>query len=161
MCPIWDECLQDSSRSLLHGKHMRGALVGWTIHYHYSCLKARTILIVSLPYHTFQRPLTLRLHCSWSRWPTWWATRSSSPVSMPISGQGFCLRPFTIKMGQEGAKKHPCGHLGAKSIFFLPPLCDNFLLMTRIPALPKWRLLSLPAGLLAWIPWNYLAGAIA
>lgn len=28
MCPIWDECLQDSSRSLLHGKHMRGALVG-------------------------------------------------------------------------------------------------------------------------------------
>lgn len=28
MCPIWDECLQDSSRTLFHGKHMRGMLAG-------------------------------------------------------------------------------------------------------------------------------------
>lgn len=39
--------------------------------------------------------------------------------------------------------------------------CDSFHLMIRIPALPKWWLLSLPSDLLARIPRNYLAETIA
>lgn len=81
------------------------------------CLKARTILLISLLYHTSRA-----LSSSTCTFPGIGGIPGEQPrslflVSMSISGQGCSLFPLAIKMGQGSAKKHPCGHWGAKSAF--------------------------------------------